>query len=250
MNPYPEQDDPRFADTDPFAEPERTSLAAILGFICSLGGCIGGVTAVLGVPVSIFGLINIGRSRGRLGGKAFAIAGLLIGLLNLALWGGCLAAITFVTDAGLSRFAQPTARALESLQTDQFDAARANLASPAADASDAEMAAFLASYRSTLGDFQSLPSDTIEYISQIMKLGPIMNSASGRQNTFPVPATFQSGPALLLIGFDPGSGTVGSLTIIDTQGNEYELPMPAGWEESQTAAPDPTEEQPENPDGP
>lgn len=250
MNPYSQQDDPRFAGADPFAEPERTSLAAILGFVCSLGGCIGGVTAVLGVPVSIFGLVNIGRSRGRLGGKAFAIAGLLIGLLNLALWGGCLASVTFGMGAGLSQFAQPTARALESLQTDQFDAARANLASPAADASDAEMAAFLAAYRSTLGDFQSVPSGTIEYFSQIMKLGPIMNSASGRQNTFPVPATFQSGPALLLIGFDQSSGTVSNLTIIDAQGNEYDLPMPAGWEDSQTAAPDPTEEQPENPDGP
>ena len=250
MNPYAQQDDPRFPGADPFAEPERTSLAAILGFICSLGGCIIGVTAVLGVPLSIVGLVNIGRSQGRLGGKAFGIAGLLIGLLNLALWGGCLATATFGMGAGLNQFAQPTARALESLQAGEFDAARANLAAPAADASDAELSAFLAAYRSTLGDFQSMPSGTIDYFRQIMKLGPLMNSAGGTQNTFPVPATFQSGPALLLIGFDQQGGGVSNLTIIDTQGNEYDLPMTLGWQDSQTPAPDPAEDLPETPESP
>ena len=73
-----------------YHEPERTSIAAILGLVLSCIGCCGGVTAILGVFLSIFGIVGVSRSKGRVGGMGFAIAGLLIGILMLALWGGML----------------------------------------------------------------------------------------------------------------------------------------------------------------
>lgn len=226
-------DDAHFGH-DVYPEPERTSLAAIFGFILSLGGCIAGLTAILGVPLSIMGIIASSRSRGRVGGKGFAVAGLIIGLLNLSLWGGCLGAAYFGTGAALTQFGGSTSRMLTSLQDADFDAARANLLAPAADAGDAEMLAFRAAYQASLGDFQSLPAGTIEYAKGFAELGPLMNSMSGQQNVFPFPATFDSGPALILIQFDPNASGINRITIIDLNGDEYTLPMPAGWDSQNT----------------
>jgi len=222
-------DDAHFGQ-DIYPETERTSLAAIFGLILSIGGCLGGITALLGVPLSIFGIIASTRSHGRVGGKGIGVAGLLVGLLMLALWGGCLGALTFGVGAGVQQFSQPVARTLDSLQTDQIDAARANLLSPAADASDAEFIAFREAYRSTLGDFQSVPSGAISYISGFRDIAPVMNAVQGQQNVFPTPATFDAGPALIAVRYDPSGPGVTSITIIDLSGNEYTLPMPSGWD--------------------
>lgn len=228
-------------DVDIYPEPERTSLAAIFGFIFSLGGCCFGVTAILGVPFSIFGLIKSSKSHGRIGGKGFAVAGLLIGLLNLALWGGCLSAATFGMKSALTDFGQPLERMFTSIESDRFDGARASLMSPAADSSDAELIAFRESYQASLGDFQSLPGNPIDYISQFIELGPIAQGASGQTNVFPVPATFDAGPALILIKFDPTIGPgISSITVIDMNGDEYTLPMTSGWDSTQSL-PDPTD---------
>lgn len=212
-------------EADYYPEPERTSLAAIFGFILSIGGCCFGVTALLGVPFSIVGLFNCGRSNGRVGGKGFAIAGLLIGLLNLAVFGGCLGTVTFGVKAAINQFGDQTARALTSIESGQFDGARANLISPAADVSDAEMIAFREAYTASLGNFQSMPDGIFDYFEQVLSLGPIMQAASGQQNVVPVPATFDGGPALILIKIDKNGNGVSSLTIIDMNGDEYSLPM-------------------------
>lgn len=231
-------DDAHFGQ-DVYPEPERTSVAAILGFILSLGGCLFGLTAVLGVPLSIFGIVASAKSRGRVGGKGLGIAGLLVGLLMLALWGGCLGISFFGIKTGLTQFGRPAAATLTSVQSDDFDAARANLVSPGTDVSDQELVAFREAYRASLGDFVSVPSGAIEYLTSFGAVGPIMQSASGQQNVFPVPAQFDSGPALIIVGFNQ-QAQVNTLTIIDLNGDEYTLPMPPGWD-SQDSATDPAD---------
>lgn len=219
---------------DPYLEPERTSIAAILGFIFSIVGCCGGVTALVGVPLSVGAMVNVSRSGGRVGGRGLAIAGLLIGLLNLAVWGGCSGAVLFGIGQLRTQIADPTARMLTSLQDGQLDAARANLIAPAADVSDAELIAFREAYRSTLGDFQSIPSGKLEFVTAYFQLGPIMQSAQGRQDTVPIPATFQGGPALILVHIDQRTAGITEIAVIDTAGNEYTLPMQPGWQSADT----------------
>ncbi len=210
-----------------YLEPERTSLSAILGFIFSLGGCCFGVTALLGLPLSIFALLTIGKSGGRLGGRGLAVAGLIIALLNLAAWGSCLGGAAFSWRTFESRTLDPTERFFISLQQNQFDGARANLASPAADATDEELIAFREAYRATLGDFVSRPRGFAEYISTFSRFGPFQNAFQPGGSAIPVMATFASGEALILIEMDQTTAQPVRLKVIDASLNEYTLPVQA-----------------------
>lgn len=217
-----------------YPEPERTSLAAILGFLLSLGGCCFGVTALLGLPMSILGAFNIGRSNGRLGGRALAVAGIVLGLMNLAVWGGCLGVI-FTGVAGMEKqVLDPAGRTFLMLDQGQFDGARASMVSPGADLTDAELAAFTAAYQSTLGEFVSRPQGATNWLRSLTGLGPwesVMQSVGfgpgtqGTQGESVIPAifTFQQGDALVLISIDPQLGQIRTLTVYDDQLNEYEM---------------------------
>lgn len=211
-----------------YPEPERTSLASIFGLIFSLVGCCVGVTALLGVPLSIAGLVSASRSRSRIGGRGLAIAGLIIGLLNLALWGSCLGGGMFSWRFVENNTLDPTERFFVSLQQDQLDAARANLASPAADATDEELRAFREAYRSTLGDFVSRPRGLREYIQSMARMGPWQTVAPqpGGQ-MMPVVATFTTGDALLIIDMSAQTAAPSALTVYDTNLNAYALPVQA-----------------------
>jgi len=210
-----------------YPEPERTSLAAILGFIFSLGGCCFGATALLGLPLSIMALIGIGRSNGRVGGRGLAVAGLILGLLNIAAWGSCLGGAAFSWRVFEANTLDTTERFFIALQQDQFDGARANLASPAADATDEELIAFREAYRATLGDFTSRPRGFVNYLQTMAGMGP-WQSVTPQPGGPTVPAmfTFASGDALVLIEMDQaqGTGLARSLTVFDANLNEYTLP--------------------------
>lgn len=219
--------DMAYDPTAVYPEPERTSLAAILGFIFSLGGCCFGATALLGLPLSIMALIGIGRSNGRVGGRGLAIAGLILGLLNIAAWGSCLGGIGFSWRILESNTLDPTERFFIALQQDQFDGARANLASPAADATDEELIAFREAYRATLGDFTSRPRGFTNYVQAMSNMGPWQSVAPQFGGpTAPAIFTFASGDALVLMEMDQssGSGLPITLTVFDADLNEYTLP--------------------------
>ena len=219
-----------------YPEPERTSLAAILGFIFSLGGCcLAGIPSLLGVPLCVLGLINISRSSGRLGGRGLAVAGLILGLLGVAGWGSCVGGGVFSIRELESRTFDPTARVFEQLQQGQLDGVRANLLAPAADVSDAELIAFREAYRSTLGDYVSRPSGISGYFGAMPNWGPWQTVLSNPgQNAVPVLFTFQQGDAMVIITMDQATGQPKEIRLYDANLNEYTLPMQPGWENADT----------------
>ncbi len=218
-----------------YPEPERTSLAAILGFIFSLGGCCLAVPALLAVPLCILGIVNISRSGGRLGGRGLAIAGLILGLLGLAAWGSCLGGGVFSLRELESRTFDPTARVFEQLQQGQLDGVRANLLAPAADVSDAELIAFREAYRATLGDYVGRPTGVADYFGAMPKWGPWQTVLSNPgPNAVPVLFNFQQGDAMVIVTMDPATGQPTELRLYDLNLNEYTLPMQPGWENADT----------------
>ena len=67
------------------ATPPRTSPLAITSFVC---GCLLCIPIIPGLIASIFGVIGIKQTQSpHVGGKGFAIAGLILGLVNHAGWG-------------------------------------------------------------------------------------------------------------------------------------------------------------------
>ncbi len=60
-----------------------TSGYAVAGLVLSLCGLFGGVTAALGIAMSIAGLDDIKRSEGTRGGRGLAVGGLVVGLVIL-----------------------------------------------------------------------------------------------------------------------------------------------------------------------
>lgn len=236
---------------DPFdagtnQEAERTSLAAILGFVFSLGGCCFGVTAVLGLPISIFALLTIGKSGGRVGGRGLAITGLILSVLNLAAWGSCLGGGVGMVNMLDKQVLEPVETIFVEAEAGDFDAARAGLASPAADVSDAELAAFRDAYRSTLGDYRDRPRGFGGYVGSMSEWGPWSSVLSNPgQNVVPALFTFEQGDALVLIYIDQATGLPTSIALYDAALNEYTLPMQPGWETADSQGQSPASEDPD-----
>jgi len=223
-----------------YNEPERTSIAAILGLVCSCIGCCFGVTAILGVFLSIFGVVGISRSKGRIGGMGFAIAGLLIGLLMLALWGGAVGAAVYGAKQIDAAVVQPVFGVLGDLESGDFDSARGALGSPAADATDEELVVFLAGYQAMFGSAVSTPGGLLEYIGEAMELGEPLGQFGGASNLIPIPMEFERGKGLVVIFFDQNQANSGApiaaeIVIFDQDGNSVSLP--AGIAESVSDAP-------------
>ncbi len=216
-----------------YQEPERTSIAAILGLVLGCIGCCGGITAIPGIFLSIFGIVGISRSRGRIGGMGFAIAGLLVSLLTLALWGGVWGAGVFGMKWVEDEVAGPTAFVLRDIEAGNFDAARAGLGVPAAKVSDEILAEFAAGYMSTLGALDAGTSGFMEMMSGYGVVVEQMQRYNGRPGHIPMPMKFDSGFGLVVIQINPTSANNNSMAptrifVVDVDGNEYVLP-PHDW---------------------
>ncbi|MGJ8636848.1 MAG: DUF4190 domain-containing protein [Phycisphaerales bacterium] len=214
-----------------YHEPERTSIAAILGLVCSCIGCCFGVTAILGVVLSVFGIVGISRSKGRVGGMGFAIAGLLVGILMLALWGAALGGAMFVGKQMDANVVQPVYGMFGDLENDDFDSARSVLMPPASDATDAELIEFRDGYLAMLGPVVSTPGSFFEYVGQVMERGEPLADYQGANNMIPIPMQFQNGEGLVVIFFDQtqsgnsnGFPVPTDIIVFDKDGNEVSLP--------------------------
>lgn len=69
-----------------YAQPPRTSVMALLSFFCSIPCCFIPIFPPLGVILGAVAVSLISSSRGRLAGRGFAIAGIILGILTTTLW--------------------------------------------------------------------------------------------------------------------------------------------------------------------
>jgi hypothetical protein len=67
------------APVPPSVPPPKTSVLAIVALVLGiLGLCSGGLLSLVGLPLGIVALVQIGKSQGRLGGKALALAAVCV----------------------------------------------------------------------------------------------------------------------------------------------------------------------------
>jgi len=219
-----------------YNEPERTSIAAILGLVCSCIGCCFGLTAIPGIFLSIFGIVGISRSRGRIGGMGFAIAGLLIGLLMTAIWIAAYGTASFGLGWVEKNAAAPTVQILSDIEAGDFDAARSAMGAPANSVTDDQMIVFREGYIQALGPVVGTTSGPLELFSGYGEVGQLIQNYNGRQNLIPVPIEFGSGYGLVVIEMDPNlmasanSSTVIPVRIyvVGSDGTEYVIPPNGG----------------------
>ncbi|PCI07671.1 hypothetical protein COB72_09785 [bacterium] len=230
QSPYENQSDVKL-----YQEPERTSIMAILSMVFGIGGCCLGITSIPAILLGVFGLVGISRSKGRVGGTGFGIAGILIGLLTLALWVGLIFGGGGLFNKMMGQFGTTTGQMLLDLQADNFDAARGALNSPANQATDEEMIAFREGYRGSLGDFVSTTDGLGELISGYMAIGPQIQPYQNIPGFVPLPMLFDSGYGLVIYVIDTtgGPGPSGfplasQIIVVDAQGVEYRLPAASG----------------------
>lgn len=218
------------SDVTLYQEPDRTSIMAILSMIFGVGGCCLGVTSIPAILLGVFSLVGISRSKGRVGGTGFSIAGILVGLLTLALWAGLFFGGGFMTSKVISQFGTITEQVFVDVQSNDFDSARAAMGSPAADAPDADIIAFREAYRSSLGDFVAKPDGLGEAWSGYGAVIQLFQPYNGRPGYIPIPMRFDSGWALVIYVIDTNGQSQGmpkplTLIVIDQQGNEFHLPL-------------------------
>lgn len=239
-------------------EPERTSVAAVFGLICSLVCCIPGVS-LLGAVLGVVALLGIGRSRGRVGGRGLAIAAIVLGLLFSMLWVG----IAIGTNQGLKYYVQTMHPAVggifEDLEAGRYDEVRAAMGGAAASATDEELAAFHGAYAPGTGGYiGAAPTTVSEMFGLFGQHGQAFQSVQGRQNMIPVLLAFDTGVTLAGVDFDPtrerpDPGPIGELLILDLwvigpDGTLYEMSDYIARRASAPAAPaseaDPASDEP------
>lgn len=179
----------------------RTSLLAIFSLIFSLICCVPGL-GVLAVLLGVFGLVAIGRSKGRLEGTGLAVSGIVVGVLVSALWIIALLgvrAMLGVYTGAPSRIMM----AIESAQAD-FGEARSGM-STSVSVSDEQFGAFRAAYREQLGAFRGTPQSIAELVQDWTQVGPLMQSYRGQNDAMPVPGRFEKGMGVIVIVFDPSA---------------------------------------------
>ena len=227
------------ADADVYDAPPRTSALAVTSLVLSLICCIPGM-GLLGAAIGAGSMVAIGGSRGRLGGRGVAIAGMVIGVLVTIAWVGIVVAVQRGVGMMSTRMYGAMDTFMREVQNGDFDAARGQLAGPVASASDEQLEAFHAGYQSAYGSFVEVPTQFwSEVIPAYMEIAPQMQPYQGRQNFIPVPVTFDSGRVLMLVIVDP-NGNAGKtppnaalmplkdVWIVLPDGTELRLMNPAG----------------------
>lgn len=181
-------------------EPQRTSVLAIGSLVCSLICCLP-VIPLIGSGLGVGAIIGIGGSNGRVGGKGLAIAGIIIGVLVT------IAQVAFVVtakqgiDMGVRLIYGSADRLMTSIESGDFDAARALLTGPGATLPDESFTDFRDAYHAEYGPFQTVPTGLGDLISAYTQLGSQMQNyhPTGPQNNIvPAPGYFDNGMAVVI----------------------------------------------------
>ena len=244
QNPYAE------AGADVFPEAERTSVMAILSLVCSIICCIPGL-GILGALLGVFALVGIGGSRGRVGGKGLAIAGVIVGLLVTVLWVGAFIGMRKAFGAYMGLVGP----VMEDVETGDFDAARASFDADLSTVSDEAFVAFRGAYQVELGSFQRVPDSWTELFSMFAdpSVGQHMQNYQGRNDLIPAPGVFDQGNALILLEFDPANQSgpqpmFSDVVVIIADGTEIRLTDFQAGVPTPPAQPDADAPDAENPD--
>jgi len=181
--------------------PPRTSALAVTSLVMSLICCIP-VVPLLGAGVGVGALIGIGGSRGRVGGKGLAIAGIIIGALVTAAQVGAVISFQQFMDMGVKLVYGSANDVMADIEAGDYDAARAGLVGNAATLGDERFEAFKAAYQAEHGAFQSVPTGIGDLFTAYSQMGPQMQNyqppQGGPQNVIPAPANFDGGLVLLI----------------------------------------------------
>ena len=141
-------------------EPERrTSIAAILGLVCSLVCCLPFVPA-LGALLGAIGLRGTMQRGKNIGGRGLAIAAIILGLLFSVGQIGILLAMRTQLNKSLQHL-----EFIQSLEVDDINAARLRLSADAdMNFSDAQLRAWRDRLRSDWGAFVAGPNSGWEFV--------------------------------------------------------------------------------------
>lgn len=162
----------------PLAQPERTSILALLSMISSLICCIPGLS-VLGTFMGIGAIISIGGSNGRLGGRGMAWTGIIVGVLVTMLWGGLAigAGRAWKEFQGLLTNMNTE---IASMESGDFDAARKMLTTQAAtDTTDEAFTEFVEAYQADYGKLGEQDLSLGGMMSSFAAAGPVFQNYSG-----------------------------------------------------------------------
>ncbi|MFG0307083.1 MAG: DUF4190 domain-containing protein [Phycisphaerales bacterium JB040] len=188
------------ATTDGMFEDQKTSLSAIIGFVLSLVGCCL-PTGILGVVLGVFGLIGIGRSGGRVGGKGLAIAAIIIGVLNTVVQIGLVIGLV-QWGRSAAQFGDRAGAFLTALEQGDYDEARGWLAGSVSGAGDAELTAFSDAVQEDLGTFVSTPDSILSLFGGWLEFGQQMQQHQIPM-AVPVVLTFEQDRAMMLYAWNP-----------------------------------------------
>ena len=193
---------------DDLAGPERTSALAVLSLILSLVCCIPGL-GILGAGLGVGAMIGIGGSRGRVGGKGLAIAGIIVGILVSVAWIGGYVFFQATMGQILSR----TGAIAEALDTGDYGSFRTMTLSPASELSDEDYDAFVAEYQSQLGSYDAVPESVFEWIGNFgdPTIGQAMQGLALPPGALPLTAYFDNRTTAVILvpaaGGDPSIPT-------------------------------------------
>ncbi|MEQ8769155.1 MAG: DUF4190 domain-containing protein [Phycisphaerales bacterium] len=211
-------------------EPDRTSITAIFSLICSLVCCLP-LVPLLGVALGALALVGIGRSKGRVGGKGFAVGGIVLGIFCTLLQGGAYALL----DAGLGfmvREGNVVGQALTDLEGGDTDAMRSILAGPLGAMTDEELAEFRDAYTADMGSLVSTPQTSWELMRGYIENDPLTKPYQSRPGVMPITATFSGGTGVIVVITDPSGRTpnaggtrvpVVDLLLVSPSGTEHAL---------------------------
>lgn len=247
-NPYahPIDDEPLIA--------QRVSGLSIASLVFGLLCCIPG-SGFVGVVLGISGLVAIGRSRGRLSGRGFALAGLLLGLLGTLLWiGGALGLLYQLNQFTVYE------RVVESAQRGDHAAFRKAL-SPAASAAltDAQIDDFGRHTADQWGTSRGVPQGVPDWFASYSTVLDALEHAKIQvpaPDTIPLPLKCDRGLAPAVFNIDPrstgpsGAASVDNIGIVGKDGALIWLRDPSAPATPKSPAPPATGEAPAPPSAP
>lgn len=180
----------------------RTSIMAVVSFVCSLICCIPILTGMLGAFLGVIALFLIGNSKGRLKGRGLAFAGVALGLLSSLAWIGL--------AMGMVRFLGGTVNhgttAFEAIDAGEVDDARA-VFMPSLDQSisDEQIEIFGAMVSEDYGAFVAGPKSFWEYFSFLRRAGQSGFAPGGQVGEMPIALEYENGIMLATMGMPMGS---------------------------------------------